>query len=76
MGNDGELDLAFFDVENRVRRLALDKNMVVETVFSDRFSTLGLGQKDLNIERPFRRFGRSRRFFGRIFCLATSIQKK
>jgi hypothetical protein len=36
------------------------KNMVVETVFSNRFSTLGLGQKDLNIER---RFGRFRRFF-------------
>jgi len=44
LGQDGELDLAFFDIENGVGRFALNKNAVVGTVFGTRLSAVGLGQ--------------------------------
>src|ERR1019366_10338337 len=59
LGEDGQLDLAFFDIENSVGRITLDKDAVVGAVLGSRSSPVGLGQKDGHIER---RFGISFRF--------------
>src|ERR1700724_1444887 len=53
LGNDGELDLALLDVENRVRDLSLSKNDLILPIFGYRFSLAHLGEKFFGIERGF-----------------------
>ena len=43
----------FASKRNGVCRVPSHKNAVVDTIFSTRSSTVGLGQKDHRIERPF-----------------------
>src|SRR6476619_8642816 len=51
LGNDGELDLAFLDVKNRVRGLSLRKNNLILPIFGYRFSLAHLGEKYFGIKR-------------------------
>jgi hypothetical protein len=63
IGEDGELDLAFLDVENGVRSVTLDKNTLAFAVFDNRSSAVGFCQKDSDIETRFRRSFRSHVLF-------------
>src|SRR5206468_12394723 len=53
LGNDGELDLAFLDVKNRVRDLSLRKNNLILPIFGYRFSFAHHGEKYFGIKRGF-----------------------
>src|ERR1700724_4825076 len=51
VGNDGEFDLAFLDVENRVGDLSLRKDNLILSIFGYRFSFAHLGEKYFGIKR-------------------------
>jgi hypothetical protein len=53
LGQDGELDLAFLNEEDRVGDVALAENLLVFLVFVDGFSGFGPAQKNPGIKRPF-----------------------
>ena len=51
LGNDGELDLAFLDVKNRVRLATLRKNNLVLVILGYRFPIAHFGEKCFRLER-------------------------
>ena len=56
LGNDGELDLTFLDVEHRIRRIALRKNLLVRSIFGDGSAAIDGGEKYLRVKRDFSYF--------------------
>jgi hypothetical protein len=53
LGTDGEFDLAFLDVKDRVGDLSVRKNSLILPIFGYRFSLAHLGEKYFRIKRDF-----------------------
>ena len=50
-GNHRELELAFLNIENRVREIALRENNLIVLILRYRFSLADFGEKPLGVKR-------------------------
>src|SRR4029077_15621262 len=53
LGNDGDLDLSFLDVEHRVRRIALPEDRLVLLIFGDGSAPIHGGEKYHRVKGDF-----------------------
>ena len=53
LGNNGDFDLAFLDVEHRIRRTALREDRFVLSILGDGSAAIHGGEKYLRVKRTF-----------------------